>query len=239
MATRRRPMALSLDAERERQHLEFALRFANASASNERQLLGMELFLGASQWPHVSFSAAEIEAWANKREAFYRQHPQLRSDKIKQLRGLRDSFRQRIACIHQNLKAARRDLEQSINDGLARIQRTPYLKDGVLEESIFQIRDGLPVDEMDNPNAVTQAGASFAAGFAYVLALLLDSRRHFGPALRQCALEECTDYFLSLSRGGGPKPKYCSLACTKDADNHRAATRMAELRAGQKARRHK
>lgn len=224
MTRRRQPPAASLGEQRERRHLEFALQFANASS--ERELLGMELFpAGASNWPQFDVRDGAVEEWADLRATFYATHPKLKPAKLSQLRVLRDTFVDRIARIHARLETARTEMESTVNAGLAQVRRTLFLRDGILHESLIFVE--------------TSATDGEPFLFAYELALLLDKRRPFGSELRQCALADCENYFLSKSRGGGPRPKYCCLAHTREADNLRAAKRMAAIRAQEKARRHK
>lgn len=47
--------------------------------------------------------------------------------------------------------------------------------------------------------------------------------------VRQCALEECGDFFFLRTSRGAP-PKYCSTECSSNADTQSAAERMRSLR---------
>jgi hypothetical protein len=69
------------------------------------------------------------------------------------------------------------------------------------------------------------------AVLALLCAFLGDPERPFGSQLRQCPLNGCGQFFLSIKNAaGGPRPKYCSPRHTEEADRQLAAERQSRLR---------
>lgn len=92
---------------------------------------------------------------------------------------------------------------------------------------------------------ITRPVLTGVEGFsAFGLVLLIDRRRPFGRALRQCRLESCKRWFLALhedqqeARKGGLPPEYCTRKHQQDANRLAARKRMADLRKA-KAAKHK
>ncbi len=129
---------------------------------------------------------------------------------------LRSMLRQSLGEIRNNVVKARRKLRSRID----------VMLDGVAVDTDLHLsRDG----RLEHRHRY--APKDHEAAIALLSVLLLDPDRPFGDELRECALEECTNYFLAMKNpAGGPRRKYCSDEHSDTADKMKAVERHAQLR---------
>jgi len=134
----------------------------------------------------------------------------------------RTVFKQHLVAIISNNKKAIRALNSELDELISHIVIVPSLSwngKSLIREDYFH-------------------SLSLAGTLAYVLMLLLDPQRGLTSKLRQCKLEECQRFFLSLSSGGRP-PLYCSKDCKSIADALSNAERTRKWRENKTNKREK
>lgn len=129
---------------------------------------------------------------------------------------LRAMLRQSLGEICNNIARARQKLRS----------RTDVMLDGVAVETELHLSRDFRVEHRHR-----YAPRDHEAAVALLTVFLLDPDKPFGDELRECALEECTDYFFSLKNpAGGPRRKYCSDEHSETADKMKALERQARRR---------
>jgi hypothetical protein len=121
----------------------------------------------------------------------------------------RARFRAHVTMIYTNRKAARRQLNEEVLNGLNEVVPIPEL-----------VFDGTSIR-----TDVRYFALSLRASCAFALALLLDESKGLGESLKECRLDVCQNRFLSLpTASGGRPPLYC---CREHQALHAAETGAA------------
>ncbi len=108
----------------------------------------------------------------------------------------RERFRSNLKLFIDDRQGSRKQLQGIVDEAMTRVVVLPYF---VWSETSWHLNyRAIPI--------------TFDGTAGYALALLLDSKKRFGEALRECKM--CTKIFLSDAPArGGPRPVYCEPKC--------------------------